>query len=305
MKRLMMFTALAGLAAALAGCRMAGPGDRAGASADLRVMSFNIRYGTANDGDNHWRHRREMVFQVLRDHRPDVVGLQEALRFQIDEMHEAVAGYGEIAVGRDDGKDAGEASGILYRTARLEVDEHGTFWLSDTPEVPGSRHWGNNITRICTWARLRDRQTGAMFYLFNTHLDHQSQPARERGAELIVQRINRRAHPDPIMLTGDLNAGEGNPAVRYLKGEQTAVPAKPDDSAPVPPLVDTFRVLHPDAAPAGTFNGFVGKRDGEKIDYILCSPEWQVVDAAIVDDNQDGRYPSDHFPVTAVVRLRR
>lgn len=294
---------LAVLAVTLAGCQHGGIGQGASGTLEVRAMSFNIRYGTANDGPNHWSKRREMVFQVFRDHRPDVVGLQEAMRFQLGEIRQAVPEYGEISAGRDDGKSGGEASAILYRSARFEVDEHGTFWLSDTPEVPGSRSWGNNITRICTWARLRDRRTGTAFYMFNTHLDHQSQPAREMGAELIAQRMSRRKHPDPLILTGDFNAGEKNPVVRYLKGEISAVPAKQGPCAVVPALVDTFRVLYPDVKVVGTFNGFAGKREGEKIDYILASPKWTVAEAAIVYDNTDGRYPSDHFPVTAVLRL--
>ncbi|MDM8005194.1 MAG: endonuclease/exonuclease/phosphatase family protein [Phycisphaerae bacterium] len=294
---------LAVLAVTLAGCQQGGIGQGASGTQEVRAMSFNIRYGTANDGPNHWSKRREMVFQVFRDHRPDVVGLQEAMRFQLDEIRQAVPEYGEISAGRDDGKSGGEASAILYCSARFEAREQGTFWLSDTPEVPGSRSWGNNITRICTWARLRDRQSGVCFYMFNTHLDHQSQPARELGAELIAQRMGRRAHPDPLILTGDFNAGEGNPVVRYLKGQIPAVPAKQGACAVVPALVDTFRVLHPDAKVVGTFNGFAGKREGEKIDYVLASPESTVAEAAIVYDNTDGRYPSDHFPVKAVLRL--
>ncbi|MGQ9649845.1 MAG: endonuclease/exonuclease/phosphatase family protein [Phycisphaerae bacterium] len=295
---------LAVTALTLAGCRHGNLDQHATGTLDLRVMSFNIRYGTADDGPNHWNNRREMLFQVFRDHRPDVVGLQEALRFQLDEIRQAFPEYAEIAAGRDDGKTGGETSAILYRSARFQAIEQGTFWLSDTPEVPGSRSWGNNITRICTWAHLRDRHTPIGFYIFNTHLDHQSQPAREMGAELIAQRMSRRTHPDPLILTGDFNAGEKNPVVRYLKGEISAVPAKQGPCAVVPALVDTFRVLHPDATIVGTFNGFAGKRDGEKIDYVLASPEWMIAQAAIVYDNVEGRYPSDHFPVMALLRLR-
>lgn len=299
MKRLLMAVLLVGAAV---GCRTAEVRDRPGGAGELRVMTFNIRYGAAEDGPNHWTRRREMVFQVFRDHRPDVAGLQEVLRFQLDEIRRALPEYGAVVAGRDDGQAGGEACAILYRTGRFEVVEHGTFWLSDTPEVPGSRSWGNNITRICTWARLRDRGTGAVFYMFNTHLDHQSQPARELGAELIAQRMGRRPHPDPIILTGDFNAGEANPAMRYLKGQAPAVPSKKGRCAAVPPLVDTYRVLHPNETTVGTFNGFSGKRDGEKIDYILVSPHWKVLEASILYDNTDGRYPSDHFPVTAVIR---
>jgi endonuclease/exonuclease/phosphatase family metal-dependent hydrolase len=270
--------------------------------AALRVMTFNIRYGTANDGPNHWSKRRELVFGVLRDHRPDVVGLQEALRFQIDEIRQALPEYGEIGVGRDDGKTAGEYSAILYRHGRLEVLEQGTFWLSATPEVPGSRSWGNSIPRICTWARLADKASGRRFYLYNTHLDHQSQPAREQGAELIARRMGQRTHSDPIILTGDMNSGEDNVVIRYLRGELKAVPSKKEPCATVPPLVDTFRLLHPEALQVGTFNGFEGKRDGPKIDYILVSPQWKVLEASIIHDNTDRRYPSDHFPVMAVVQ---
>jgi endonuclease/exonuclease/phosphatase family metal-dependent hydrolase len=135
----------------------AGGGDSVKA---LNVMTFNIRYGTANDGANHWKNRKEMVCDVLRKYRSDLVGVQEALRFQLDYIREEVPGYALIGVGREDGKTKGEYSAILYRSKRLEVNESGTFWLSDTPEIPGSITWGNACTRICTWGRFVDRKTG-------------------------------------------------------------------------------------------------------------------------------------------------
>jgi len=268
---------------------------------ELRVMSFNIRYGTANDGANRWKNRCELVFDVLREHDCDVVGLQEALRFQIDEMREAVPLYGEIGVGRDDGKTKGEYSGILYRTDRLKVSDSGTFWLSDTPEVPGSITWGNACTRICTWGRFVRKGSGKAFYLFNVHLDHRSQPSREKSAVLLARRIGDRKHDDPVIVTGDFNAGESNPAVRYLKGELRVEGAELAEN-PVP-LVDTFRVLHPEATDVGTFNGFKGTRSGEKIDYVFTQPGVKVVGAEILRDNKDGQYPSDHFPVMARLAL--
>ncbi len=120
----------------------------------LRVMSFNIRYGSADDGDNSWPKRREMVFHVIRDYEPDVLGLQEALKFQVDEIMETVEGYELIGVGREDGKSEGEYSCILYRKDRFDVSHEGTFWLSSRPTDPGSITWGNACTRICTWARF-------------------------------------------------------------------------------------------------------------------------------------------------------
>jgi len=267
------------------------------------VMSFNIRYGTAKDGDDSWDRRKDMVCDVLRRHDPDIVGLQEALRFQIDDIRAALPEYGEIGVGRDDGKTRGEYSAILYRKDRLDVNDSGTFWLSDTPTVPGSTSWGNQITRICTWARFVPRGPGRAFYLFNTHLDHQSQPSREKSAVLLARRIAERQRLDPVVVTGDFNAGESNPAVRYLKGA-IALAAGAGDSAKTPvALVDTFRVLHAGATDVGTFNQFKGLRSGDKIDYILTLPGVPVFEAEILHDNKDDRYPSDHFPVTAALRL--
>lgn len=274
----------------------------------LDVMSFNIRYGTANDGENSWDHRREMVVDVLRRHEPDVVGLQEALLFQIEEILEALPGYAMIGAGRDDGKLLGEFSAILFRRDRLIVDRSGTFWLSDTPEEPGSITWGNACTRVCTWARFIDRDAGEAFYLFNTHFDHVSQYSRDRSVVLLARRIRDRAHKDPVILTGDLNAAEDNPAVQYLKGEKKLPVGNPPQgdrakNPGAPGLVDTFRVLHPDASDVGTFNGFAGRTSGAKIDYVFVQPGVKVLEAAILHDNEDGRYPSDHFPVTARLLL--
>jgi len=264
---------------------------------ELSVMSFNIRYGTANDGANRWEHRREMVCELIEKYDCDVVGLQEALRFQIDAIRAAIPEYAEIGVGRDDGKTRGEYSAILYRADRLSVAAADTFWLSDTPEVVASKSWGNNITRICTWARFVQKGTGKAFYHFNTHLDHQSQPAREKSVVLIDRRIARREHADPVVLTGDFNADEFNPAIRFVKGSQEA------SAKPSVPLVDTFRVLHPEATEVGTFNSFKGDRSRGKIDYVFAQPGVEVLEAKIIFDTPGGRCPSDHFPVMARLEL--
>jgi len=278
--------------------------DRVGADGlDVRIMSFNIRYGSANDGENHWKNRREMVFDVIHDQHSDVVGLQEALRFQIDEIRNAVPVYGEIGVAREDGRIDGEYSAILYRADRFGIAEAGTFWLSDTPEVAGSNHWGNACVRICTWARLVENQSGKAFYIFNTHLDHRSQPSREKSAVLLAQRILSRNHKDPVVVTGDFNSGENNPVVTYLKGE-TAVDGPDGRQGKTPvPMVDTFRVLHPNAKDVRTGHAFRGTRQGHKIDYVLVPPGAKVLEAQILYENVDGRYPSDHYPVMARLRL--
>lgn len=264
------------------------PAPQPAQAAPLTVMSFNIRYGTANDGDNHWLKRREHLFALLREQQPDVVGLQEALHRQIEEILQAVPGYAYVGVGRADGRQAGEYAAILYRTARLHVGRSDTFWFSDTPAVVKSTSWGNQIERISTWAYFEDRD-GPAFYVFNVHLDHQSQPSRERSVALLLARIGARDPKAPAVVTGDFNAGESNPAARAMLAA----------------FRDSFRVLHPDDSEAGTFNGFeLGQTGGDKIDFVFVEPGTEVLDAAIVRTSRDGRYPSDHFPVTARIRLR-
>jgi endonuclease/exonuclease/phosphatase family metal-dependent hydrolase len=264
----------------------------AGAQSDspLRVMSFNIRYGTANDGDDHWDKRKAFLVDVLREQSPDVIGLQEALHPQIAYILQALPAYAMVGVGRDDGVRAGEYTAILYRTARLSLNRSDTFWFSDTPAVVASKHWGNTITRICTWAQFTTAE-GRPLYVFNVHLDHQSQPSREKSAALLRARVDARDPKAPAIVMGDFNAGERNAAVASMV----------DGAA----LRDTFRAKHPSASPVGTFSGFkFGQVSGEKIDHIFATPDWDVEDAAIVRTERNQRYPSDHFPVTATVRLR-
>jgi endonuclease/exonuclease/phosphatase family metal-dependent hydrolase len=261
---------------------------QAAAQQPLDVMSFNIRYGTANDGENRWEARREQLFALLKAENPDVVGLQEALHFQIDEILAAVPGYRMVGVGRTDGGQGGEYVAILYRASRLSVRQTNTFWLSDTPDVVRSNTWGAALERICTWA-LFDDKLGTPFYLYNLHMDHISQPAREKSAALVLDRIAARTPALPVVVTGDFNTGESNPVTKAMLGR----------------FRDTYRVLHPDATEVGTANQFKpGMTTGEKIDYVFVEPGTEVLSAEIVRTAANGRYPSDHFPVTARVRLR-
>lgn len=269
-------------------------------------MSFNIRYGTANDGEDRWEKRRGLVMDVIRVASPDVLGLQEALRFQIDEIRKEFPEYAEIGVGRDDGKTKGEYSAVLYRTPRLTVsDGSGTFWFSDTPEKAASKTWGNGITRICTWAVLLDAAGGGKrFSVYNLHLDHQSEPSRQKSAALLAERLKGRPADLhlPTIVMGDFNCGERSVAITSLTGVEVG-------------LVDTLRVVHPMETNVRTFHAFKGVTDTtgkggpqgaltEKIDFILVDDKWTVFEAAIDRTSREGRYPSDHFPVTARVRLR-
>lgn len=289
------------MAAGVAACcaataaRAAEPGE---ASTGLRVMSFNLKQQNpardkAVDGIHHWTRRREIVFEVIRTAAPDVLAVQEAYRGQLDDLVAALPEFAEVGEGRDGGN-RGEYCSILYRSDRFHVAGSGTFWLSDTPEVK-SRSWGHFYFRICTWVRLVEKASGSALYVFNTHLDHQSQEAREKSVRLIARRIDARQHPDPFILAGDFNAGEDDPVIAYLKG-------KLEEPSPAP-VVDSFRVVHPDQEHVGTGNRFTGEVDGIKADYIFVMPGTPVLEAAIIRSHRDGRYPSDHFPVTARIRL--
>ena len=253
-------------------------------------MSFNIRYGTAKDGENAWAARREMLFDLVRREDADLIGLQEALDFQIREILAAAPAYAVVGVGRDDGKTSGEYSAILFRRDRFHVADAGTFWFSDTPSAVASKSWGNRITRICTWARFVDRD-GSAFWHYNVHLDHESQPSRERSTELLAKRIESRPFAgEPVVVTGDFNVGEDNPALRSLVGAG---------------FLDTYRARHPSEKEAGTFSGFKAERTGgPKIDYVLVQPGTEVISADILRTHRDGRTPSDHFPVMARVRMK-
>ena len=262
------------------------------ADLQVKVLTFNIRYGTADDGEDGWPHRQEMVAEVIRDEAPDFCGLQEALRFQIDAIRQAVPEFAEYGVGREDGKTKGEYSAILYRKDRWQLDRGDTVWLSDTPTEPGSATWGNTIPRIVTWGRFVEKETGRAVFMINTHFDHQSQPSREKSAASTAALIAKEVGDAPVILTGDFNAGEENPAILRLK-------QKEGENAIG--LVDSFRVVHPDEKVVGTFNGFTGQTDGAKIDYIFTWPSVKVVSSEILRIHRGSRYPSDHFPINAVL----
>ena len=264
------------------------------AQAPVRALSFNIRYGTANDGEHVWPNRRAHVLTTIRDHAPHLLGVQEALRFQLDEIAAALPGHRELGVGRDDGLTQGEYAAILVDTTRFVALTHGTFWYSDSPDVPGSMHWGNRITRIATWARLADRATGDTVRLYNTHWDHESQPSRERSATLLLDRIATDGSPeDAILIMGDFNADEANPAFLALLADSRT------------PLRESFRAIHPDATVVGTFNSFRGDSTGGMIDHILAGPGWTIRDAGIDRRRFGTLWASDHFGVWATVQRER
>jgi len=262
-------------------------------SAQYNVMSFNIRLSTPSDGENWWEYRKDKVAQLIRFYDTDVVGLQEVLRAQLEDLEERLPGYEWIGVGRDDGKEKGEYSPIFYNAEKFELLKNSTFWLSETPTVPGSKDWDAAITRICSWAKFRDKQTDKEFYFFNTHFDHRGVEARQESAALIAQKITEIAGDTPVVLSGDFNTEPTTTAYQNLVTGANA-------------LTDAINISElPHYGPLGTFTGFEQpERDtGRRIDYIFVKNGVQVHKHAILTDSWGGKLPSDHYPVLAEVRL--
>jgi endonuclease/exonuclease/phosphatase family metal-dependent hydrolase len=265
--------------------------------APVRVMSFNIRYGTAADGDNHWDKRKDFLVETIATFDPDLLGTQETLAFQRDYLADKLAGYEAFAAGRDDGKNAGEMAALFYRTARFQKLDGGHFWLSDTPDKPGSKGWDAALPRVATWVKLRDRTNPAAkpVLFLNAHLDHRGVKARLESARLMRAKAAELGAGCRLVVTGDFNAPEASDPYAALFAE---VDGK------LSPVVDTYRLAHPTRAKdEGTFSAFkAASVTGGRIDWIACSRDWDVRVAGIDRTARSGRTPSDHFPVTAVLR---
>jgi endonuclease/exonuclease/phosphatase family metal-dependent hydrolase len=277
----------------------AGSGRAEVAESHVRVMSFNIRFGTASDGENHWERRKEFLVETIRAFDPDLLGTQETLAFQRDYLAEALPGYGWLGVGRDDGREAGEMMALYYRQSRFEKLDGGHFWLSETPEKAASVSWDSSLPRMVTWVKLHDRlaQDGPALLFLNTHFDHRGHEARLESSRLLRRKVEELGSDCRIILTGDFNAGEASPPYEALfatvEGRES-------------PLVDTYRTVHPEhQADEGTFTAFrASATSGPRIDWIGVSRDWEILEAHIDRTERDGRTPSDHCPVTTVLRPR-
>lgn len=259
----------------------------------IRVMSFNIRFGAADDGKNSWRHRRYLVLETIQMFAPDLLGAQEVLGFQAEFLQQNLKGYGFHGVGRDDGKAKGEMVPILYRLDRFALLDAGHFWLSETPKLPGSQSWDASLPRMLSWVILRDRKgKGRPFAFANTHFDHRGSQARLESAKLI--RRWAESVDSPMILAGDFNAGEGSAPYNAL-ARANGLTA----------FVDSYRAIHPKKNPReGTFSHWIGRREGSRIDWILHSAKFLTLNASINYTNEEGRHPSDHYPVQAILRRR-
>lgn len=280
-----MKLAIVTLAAGLAGIAAAAPD-----AVDLRVMSFNVRFGTADDGPDSWEHRKDILVDTIRKASPDVIGTQECLDFQANYIVEKLPEYTWFGIGREaDG--SGEHMAVLYRKDLLQPLDSGHFWLSETPEVPGSMSWETSCTRMVTWLKFEHVPSSKTFTFYNTHLDHRSVPARLEGARLIAQRLSELDSTEPIILTGDFNC--------------PAVVSEPWTCLRDAGMVDAWENCPERVGPPGTWRGFKKpvETPDNRIDWILTRGPLQPVNIEALMDNVDGRFPSDHLPVIATLRL--
>ncbi|MDO1528383.1 endonuclease/exonuclease/phosphatase family protein [Fulvimonas sp. R45] len=250
------------------------------AAQTLRVMSFNVRTLAAKDGPNRWELRRDLMVRTIREQHPDVMGTQELYKQQGDYLVSKLPGYTWFGEGRYGG-DGDEHMGVFYRRDRLRVLASGNFWLSDTPDVPGSISWGHPMPRMVTWAKFEDRRNGRIFYYYNTHFPYREQDveARNRCAAEIAARIAKLPAGTPVVLTGDFNTDPSSQVYAMLtKALQDARAA----------------VAHP-TGPEKTFHDFTGVPD-QRIDWIL-ERGFKPLSYATVTTHEGKRYPSDHFPV--------
>lgn len=264
------------------------------AQAALRVMSFNLRLNTPADSADAWPNRKDAAASVVRFHEADLVGVQEAQRGMLADLKTRLPGFEWLGEPRADGDLQDEYSAIFYRTSRLQLGRHGTFWLSETPEVQASTGWDAALPRIATWAELTDLATGQAFYHFNTHFDHRGDTARAESARLLRRRIAEIAGDAPVVVTGDFNAEPEAEPYRLLTTAEAA------EGAPLRDALMASETNH--HGPRSTWNGFDQIEPGRRIDFIFTTGGVRVLRHGILTDVFDGgRFPSDHLPVLAEI----
>jgi endonuclease/exonuclease/phosphatase family metal-dependent hydrolase len=267
---------------------------------ELCVISFNIRFDNPADGTDAWLNRKEMVARLIVAQAADLVGMQEVLESQLRDLEEGLSGYAWFGVGRDDGQAAGEFCPVFYRDDLFSLPDHGTFWLSETPEVPGSLGWDAACRRIVTWGKLRHEQSFKTFFLFNTHFDHMGRQARLESARLLLTEIEKIAGDEPVIVTGDFNCRPDSEAYAVLTDLERSL-----DEQEWGGLQDAYNVaLDGHWGPRWSFHGFTGRgEEGARIDYIFVRNGVRVKRHTLLDYSDQGRYPSDHLPVVVQAML--
>ena len=252
---------------------------------EIKYISYNIRYANASDGDNAWDIRKPATKEMIEREQPDVFGLQEALIGQLQYIDSNFPQYSRVGVGRDDGKEEGEFMAVYYRSDKFKLLKNGDFWLSETPDEC-SMGWDAACRRIVTWAKLKDKETGKVFYAFNTHLDHVGEVAREQSILLIVKKIDEIVKKDkaPVFLSGDFNSNVNSAIFDPLKS-----------------IMKDSRAILPESEWIPTYNNY-GNGGDAMIDYIFYKNA-EVLDFKTLNGDYGKPYISDHYPVMATMKI--
>ena len=256
----------------------------------MRIMTCNIRYYGAADGDDSWVHRKDFCTQIIDARTPDIICFQEMWREQFEHMQAAFPNFDAFGI-VDEPQNNHPVNTIFYRRDSFELVSPGGSWLSENPHVTGSSAWESACVRLVNWVRLIERPSNREFRVVNTHLDHISQPARENQARLICEDTTAYPPEYPQLLTGDMNCDTRNPAITVFLENGWH---------------DTYEMVHHVADPGHTFHGFKGPEyvsNTGKMDWVFCRGNMEVIDAEVITDDRDGRFPSDHYFITADVRI--
>ncbi len=261
---------------------------------ELNVMTFNIRLDVPSDSLNSWQYRKENAAEMVRMNDVDILGMQEVLLNQMNDLKERLPQYTAIGVGREDGADKGEFSPIFYKKDRFSAIESGTFWVSETPELAGSKGWDASYIRVATWAILKEKATGKEIFAINTHLDNDGLIARKEGGNLLLKKAEELGKGLPIVLTGDFNDTPQSEAIKNIT-----------DASKTNHLLDSKTIALKTSGTDWTFHNFGRLAESERplIDYIFVSKQIKVQDYAVLPDTLNGTFVSDHKPVLSKITI--
>lgn len=257
----------------------------------LNVMTFNIRLDAASDSMNNWKYRKDNAAQMVAYYEPDIVGMQEVLKNQLDDLKARLLEYTQLGVGRADGKEKGEYCPLFYKTDRFDLVDYGNFGMSETPDSIGVKGWDAACERITTWAILKDKASGKQIAAFNTHFDHVGQVARRESATLILKKMKQIAGKLPVVLTGDFNGELDSDPIRLLTEGG---------------MINTYTKAPVVYGSSWTFHAFgnLALEDRTLIDYVLVKGAVEVEKCRVIGDKPDNGYLSDHVPVMASLKLK-
>lgn len=260
--------------------------------APINVMSFNIRYDNPEDSLDNWKFRKDRAANAVRFYDVDVLGTQEVLHNQLEDLKQRLPEYGVVGVGREDGKEKGEYSALWYKKNRFDLLDSGYFWLSETPEVPGSKGWDGACERIASWAKLKDKTSGKEFFALNTHLDHVGVVARREGISLMLDRVHQLSGGLPVIVTGDFNSEPESDVIKHVTD-----PANPEH------LTDARLASPVVYGPAWSFHDFgkIPYQHRPLIDYVFVRNGFDVLRYGVLAETENEAFLSDHAPVLVTV----